>query len=77
MKVQLTGAILWDGEHRDIGEVLDLSDFDAHTLVARGRAKMYTPDLGEPVKPQNRSVGLQTSDAPKTVKRAYKRNTAK
>lgn len=73
MKIELTGAVQWDGQHRDIGEVIDISDFDAHTLISRGRAKPYAPELGDPVKQQNRSVGLETSDAPKTIKRTYKR----
>lgn len=78
MKVELRGNIQWDGQHREAGEVLDLSDFDAASLIARGRAKKYEPRVEvEPVI-QNRSVGLETSDTePKVVKRTYKRKTAK
>ena len=73
MKVELIGSIRWDGHHRDAGEVLDLSDFDAHTLISRGRAKRFV-EKETPV--INRAVELQTSDAPKTTKRrSYKKKT--
>jgi len=70
MKVELLRAVSWEGVHRDAGEVLDLSDFDAHTLISYGKAKPYA----EPEKPiVNRSVELETSTAPKTTKRSYRK----
>lgn len=76
MKVELTGSILWDGLHRDPGEVLDLSDIDAANLIGRGRAKKYEPRVEVEPPIQNRSVGLETSDVePKVTKRTYKRKT--
>lgn len=70
MKVELTRAIFWDGKHRDGGEVIDVKDFDAHTLIAYGKAKPYS----EPMAPMvNRAVEIETSTAPKTTKRTYRK----
>ena len=38
MKVKLTSSVAIKGEHQEVGTVLDLSDTDAHSLIARGRA---------------------------------------
>jgi len=73
MKVELLSSIQWDMQHRDAGEVLDISNNDAHWLISRGRAKPYA----EPEYPvENRSVALETSDAPKVYKRTYKKKSA-
>lgn len=78
MKVELNDAILWNGVHRDPGEVLDLDEFDAATLIARGRAKKYERIVEPEPVVKNRSVGLKTSDVePKVTKRTYKRKTSK
>ena len=73
MKVELLSSILWDGNHRDAGEVLDISETEAWGLIGRGRAKPYDA----PAKPiENRAVGIETTTAePKIVKRSYKKKT--
>lgn len=38
MQVKLTSSVAIKGEHQEVGTVLDLSDTDAHSLIARGRA---------------------------------------
>jgi len=78
MKVELTGNILWNGAHRDPGEVIEVNDLDAANLIGRGRAKKYEPKVAVEPTIQNRSVGLETSDTePKVTKRTYKRKTTK
>lgn len=70
MKVELLRAIHWESMHRDAGEVIDVSDFDAHTLISYGKAKAFH----EGEKPAvNRSVGLTTSSIQKPAKRTYKK----
>ena len=73
MKIELLSSILWDGNHRNAGEVIDVSETDAYGLIGRGRAKPYD----EPAKPiENRAVGLETTTAePKVIKRTYKKKT--
>ena len=73
MKIELSSSILWNGHHRDAGEVLDVSETEAYGLIARGRAKPYDP----PAKPiENRAIGIETTTAePKIVKRTYKKKT--
>jgi len=71
MKIRITSAISWDRLHREAGDVLEVSDFDGHWLIARGRAVEYT-------EPQaidsNRAVGVKKSDADTlTKRRSYKR----
>lgn len=70
MKIELTRSIHWAGEHRDAGEVIEVSDSDASGLMANGKGRPYA----EPAKPVvNRAVELEVSDAPKISKRTYKR----
>lgn len=42
MKVKLVASIAWDGEHKEAGSALDLSDADGHWLISRGRAVAWT-----------------------------------
>jgi len=74
VKVMLRSSILWEKEHRDAGEVIEVSEIDAQWLIGRGRAVPYA----EPQKPAtNRAVDLETSEQPqKTVKRSWKKKTA-
>jgi hypothetical protein len=75
MNVRLKSSILWNGQHKSAGEVLDVSETEAYNLISRGRAVKHTEP--EPSKPQtNRSVGLESSEETQNVvKRAYKRKT--
>lgn len=75
MKVTLKSPILWDGQHRDAGSVLDIAEIQAYNLIGRDRAVPYV----EPAKPAtNRAVGLETSDeVQNVVKRAYKKKTGR
>lgn len=71
MKVKLTSSILWNGEHKEPGAVLDVTESDAYNLVGRQRAVFH---VEEAPKAENRSVGLETStETTNVVKRAYKR----
>jgi hypothetical protein len=73
MKVMLKSAVLWDKEHRDAGEVIEVNDVDASWLMSRGKAVPYA----EPEKPvKNRAEEVETSEAPKTTKRAWKKKAA-
>lgn len=74
MKVELLRAIHWEKEHRDAGEVIEVSDWDAHTLISYGKAKAFE-QVEKPA--ENRSVGLTTSSIQPTSKRTYKRKTSK
>ncbi len=73
MKVRLTSSVVWTGDHREAGDVLDVSDVDAKWLISRGRAVTY-------VEPQvidtNRAIGVKKSE-PETLtkRRSYKRKT--
>lgn len=70
MKVMLRSAILWDKEHRDAGEVIEVNDSDASWLMSRGKAVPYA----EPEKPvKNRAEEVATTETPKTTKRAWKK----
>ena len=72
MKVELLRSILWFGEHQDAGQVIEISDQDANTLIAYGKAKPYA----EPKAPVvNRAVEIETSTVPKTTKRTYRKKT--
>jgi len=57
MKVEITRGIVWDGQHCDPGQVVDMNRADAASLIARGRAKPYEPKIVE-----NRAVGVQNAD---------------
>lgn len=73
MKVRLTSSVVWTGDHREAGDVLDVSDIDAHWLMSRGRAVKYE----EPqVIDTNRAIGVKKSE-PETLtkRRSYKRKT--
>ena len=73
MKVMLRSAVLWDKEHRDAGEVIEVNDSDASWLMSRGKAVPYA----EPVKPvKNRAEEIATSETPKTTKRTWKKTKA-
>lgn len=72
MKVEITNAVHWDGEHRDAGSVIDVKEWDANWLISRGKAKMY--DGSAPV--INRVVALETSEQPKLTKRTWKKSSA-
>jgi hypothetical protein len=70
MKVELLRAIHWENQHRDAGEVIEVSDWDAHTLIAYGKARAFK-QVEKPA--ENRSVGLTTSSIQKPAKRTYKK----
>lgn len=75
MKITLTSSILWNGEHREVGDVLDIADGDAANLIGRGRAVPYT----EPQEiTTNRAIGVKKSQPENvTTRKSYKRKTTK
>ena len=38
MKVKLVTSLAWEGEHKEAGKPLEVSDVDAAWLISRGRA---------------------------------------
>jgi len=73
MKVRLTSSVVWTGDHREAGDVLDVDEVDAKWLISRGRAVTYE----EPqVIDTNRALGVKKSE-PETLtkRRSYKRKT--
>jgi hypothetical protein len=68
----LKSAVLWDKEHRDAGEVIEVNDSDASWLMSRGKAVPYEVPP-EPFK--NRAEEITTSEAPKTTKRSWKKKS--
>lgn len=74
MKVRITSAISWDRLHREAGDVLEVSDFEGHWLIARGRAVKYEEPQAID---RNRAVGVQKSETETlTKRRSYKRKKA-
>lgn len=71
MKIKLLSSVLWGGEHREAGDVIEVSDHDGRWLVNRGRAIEYSEP---PAIDANRAVGLKKS-TPETLtkRRSYKR----
>jgi len=71
MKIRLTSSILWDGYHREAGDVLDLTDVESSNLIGRGRAVPYV----EPEKiTTNRAIGVEKSEPENvTTRKSYKR----
>lgn len=69
MKVEITNAVHWDGEHRDVGDVLDVKEFDANWLISRGKAVPYI----ERAPLDNRAIALENSPQPKLTKRSWKK----
>jgi len=67
MKVKLTSSVAIKGEHQEVGTVLDLSDTDAHSLIARGRAIPFSE--------ANEISSNRTVEAESVKKRAPKKKT--
>lgn len=42
MKVKLVSSICWNRQHQEAGTALEVSDSDAHWLISRGRAVVWT-----------------------------------
>ena len=42
MKVKLVTSIAWEGQHREAGKPLEVSDEDGAWLIGRGRAVPWT-----------------------------------
>ena len=72
MKVMLKSAVLWDKEHRDAGEVIEVNSIDASWLMSRGKAVPYEVPP-EPIK--NRAEEIKTSESPRTTKRSWKKKS--
>ena len=62
-KIKLTRNVRIAGKHYDAGDVAEVSQKDAITLIASRQAVPYEEEL------TNRSVGLDTSTAAPIVKR--------
>lgn len=73
MKVEITRGIHWNGEHRDPGDVIEVSEADASWLFGRQKAKPYN-DTAPVI---NRAVEIPTSDQPKLTKRTWKKSADK
>jgi len=74
MKIKILNAILWDGEHREVGDVFELQDQDAINLINRGRAVAYSEPAAIDT---NRAVGVTKSGPDNVTKRkSYKRKTS-
>jgi len=71
MKIKILNAVLWNGEHREVGDVFDVSELDAINLISRGRAVAYSEPAAIDT---NRAVGVTKSE-PETLtkRRSYKR----
>lgn len=72
MKVEITSSVHWNGEHRDVGSVIDVKEFDADWLIARGKAVPYA----ERAPLENRAVALQNSAQPVIGKRTWKKKAS-
>jgi hypothetical protein len=72
MKVEVLSGIVWDGLHRDIGDVIEVKPQDASWLISRGRAKV----ADETAPAINRAVAVETSQQPKLTKRTWKKSSA-
>lgn len=70
IKVEITRAVQWDGEHREVGAVISVKEYDAGWLISRGKAVPYV-ERG-PI--ENRSVALENSPQPKLTKRTWKKS---
>ena len=68
MKVKLTSSVAIKGEHQEVGTVLDLSDTDAYSLIARGRAIPFS---------EANEISSNRAESTESVKkRAQKKKTA-
>lgn len=65
MKIELIRGTVVDGEAKEPGAIVDVSDSIASMLMATGKG---IPAADKPAK-VDRSVGLETSSAPKTKTR--------
>jgi hypothetical protein len=72
MKVEIMSGIVWDGEHRDPGDIIDVKPMEANWLISRGRAKV-ADEIAETI---NRAVAIPTSEQPKLSKRTWKKSSA-
>lgn len=72
MKVEITSAVHWDGEHRDVGSVIEVKQSDADWLTARGKAIPYV----ERAPLENRAVFLLNSAQPVIQKRTWKKKAS-
>lgn len=73
IKVELLAGVHWDGEHREMGDVIEVKEADANWLIGRRKAKVYTGDEAPVL---NRAVAIETSDQPPLTKRTWKRRSA-
>jgi hypothetical protein len=68
MKVKLTSSVAIKGEHQEVGTVLDLSDTDGYSLIARGRAIPFS---------EANEISSNRAESTESVKkRAPKKKTA-
>lgn len=65
MKVLIQKNMMIDGKKAKAGDEVEVTDRFAKELIGQGRA-VPAPEKVEPV---NRSVGLETSEAPKPITR--------
>ncbi len=72
IKVEITRAVQWDGEHRDVGAVITVKEYDADWLISRGKAVPYV----ERGPLENRGIALENSPRPKLTKRTWKRSSS-
>ncbi len=70
MKVEIIHEVHWNGEHRDVGSVIEVKDTDAQWLISRKKAIPYV----EKAAIENRAVALPESAQPKLSKRTWKKS---
>lgn len=66
MKIQLIRGTAIDGVGYNVGEIVDVDDVLATTLMSTGKGVPHA----EKATKSDRSVGLDTSDTPKTKARS-------
>jgi hypothetical protein len=64
MKVKLISSIAWEGQHKEAGTALDVSDADGYWLISRGRATAYT-EANQIDSDKRADSGAATTRAPK------------
>ena len=67
MPYLITKSCVAGGSRRNAGDVVDLTDAEGRSLIAMGRAELAA--VVEKPKVSDRSVALDTSDAPAPKKR--------
>lgn len=52
--IEIIKRVLWEGEIREIGDVLEVENNDAFMLVEYGKAKIYKPKSDKMMTPERK-----------------------